>query len=116
MRPIIIESGHPCYGRQKGDGRTGNEKSALLLRQIGGKVAYYRKLRNLTQAELAGRVSVSTSVISRLERGRYSENLPLGLLLNIAGVLDIPLSFLLAVEDEQKRWQTAAAGGPGLSS
>lgn len=94
----------------------GNEKSALLLRQIGGKVAYYRKLRNLTQAELAGRVSVSTSVISRLERGKYSENLPLGLLLNIAGVLNIPLSLLLAVEeDEQKLWQTAAAGGPGLS-
>ena len=41
----------------------------LLLRQIGGKVAYYRKMRNLTQAELAKRLGVNKGYISRIERG-----------------------------------------------
>lgn len=81
----------------------------LLLRQIGGKVAYYRKMRNLTQAELAERVSVSASVISRLERGKYSMNLPLGLLLNIAAALDIHYSLLLDFkEEEEKVWWGSA--------
>lgn len=86
------------------------EQSTLLLRQIGGKVAYYRKLRKLTQANLASQVSVSSSVISRLERGKYSDNLPLGLLINISRILGISLSQLLDVEEnEQSLWQKKSA-------
>ena len=43
-----------------------------MYKQIGNKVAYYRKLRNLTQDQLADRVSISVSSISKLERGKYN--------------------------------------------
>lgn len=81
----------------------------LLLRQIGGKVSYYRRMRSLTQAELAERVFVNPSVISRLERGKYSANLPLTLLLKIAAALDIHYSLLLSFnEEEEKVWWGSA--------
>ena len=41
-----------------------------MYKQIGNKVAYYRKLRNLTQDQLADRVSISVSSISKLQRGK----------------------------------------------
>lgn len=44
----------------------GNEKNALL-RQIGGKVAYYRKLRDLTQTALAERVNALEARNAELE-------------------------------------------------
>lgn len=73
---------------------------ALVFRQIDGKVAYYRKLRNLTQVELARKIRVSSSVISRLERGKYNNNIPMGLLMDVAEALE--LDFTLLVEFDQK--------------
>lgn len=73
---------------------------AIVFRQIGGKVAYYRKLRNLTQVELARKIRVSSSVISRLERGKYNNNVPMGLLIDVAEALN--LDFALLVEFDKK--------------
>ena len=55
-----------------------------MYKQIGNKVAYYRKLRNLTQDELADRVNISVSSLSKLERGKYNNNIPLSMLIMIA--------------------------------
>lgn len=66
-----------------------------MYKQIGNKVAYYRKLRNLTQDQLADRVSISVSSISKLERGKYNNNIPLSMLIMIAEGLRIDSTGLL---------------------
>lgn len=85
----------------------------IVVRQIGGKIAYYRKLRGLSQVQLAEKVMVSSSVISRLERGKYSENIAIGLLMDIADALDIDYLLLLTFDEAEKRiwWGNTKAQG-----
>lgn len=75
---------------------------AIVFRQIGGKVAYYRKLRNLTQVELARKIRVSSSVISRLERGKYNNNVPMGLLIDVAEALNLDFALLVEFDGKEK--------------
>lgn len=56
-------------------------------KQIGLKIAYYRKMRGYTQAELARRAKISTSYLSRIERGNYTKSVSLAVVLTIAQVL-----------------------------
>ena len=46
-------------------------------RLIGARIAYFRKLKRYTQEELAFRASISTSYLSRIERGIYIDILPM---------------------------------------
>ncbi len=73
-----------------------------MYKQIGNKVAYYRKLRNLTQDELADRVNISVSSISKLERGKYNNNIPLSMLIMIAEGLRIDVSMLVTFDEREK--------------
>ena len=73
-----------------------------MYKQIGHKVAYYRKLRNLTQDQLADRVSISVSSISKLERGKYNNNIPLSMLIMIAEGLRIDVSLLVTFDEREK--------------
>ena len=41
---------------------------------LGQNIAAYRKLRNMTQAELANKLSVSQSMIARWENGKVKPN------------------------------------------
>ena len=59
-------------------------------RQIGLKIAYYRKLRGLTQEELAEQVGVTPAFIGNLEAPNIPKALSLDTLFDIASVLDIP--------------------------
>ena len=70
-----------------------------MYKQIGNKVAYYRKLRNLTQDELADRVNISVSSLSKLERGKYNNNIPLSMLIMIAEGLRIDVSMLVTFDE-----------------
>lgn len=45
---------------------------ASKYRNIGLKIAYYRKLKNLTQVELAEKVGISSKYLSRIETGGTS--------------------------------------------
>ena len=72
-----------------------------MYKQIGNKVAYYRKLRNLTQDQLADRVSISVSSISKLERGKYNNNIPLSMLIMIAEGLRIDVSMLVTFDERE---------------
>lgn len=71
-------------------------------RQIGRKIAYYRRLRNLTQEELASRINISTSTLSKIECGRYNNNLSLSMLLAIADGLNIELSILVTFDEREQ--------------
>lgn len=56
----------------------------ILFKQIGAKIAYYRTLRNMTQQELAKRAKISRSALSRIECGKYNDNVSVALLFDIA--------------------------------
>ena len=73
-----------------------------MYKQIGNKVAYYRKMRNLTQDELADRVNISVSSLSKLERGKYNNNIPLSMLIMIAEGLRIDVSMLVTFDELEK--------------
>lgn len=77
--------------------------NTIIYRQIGAKIAYYRNLRQMTQAELAARVSMSESTIGRIERGKYNSGLPLPTLLDIAAGLGVNLSSLVTFNEEETR-------------
>ena len=68
-------------------------------RQIGLKIAYYRKLRGLTQEELAEQVGVTPAFIGHLEAPNISKALSLDTLFDIATVLEAPPHKFLCFED-----------------
>ena len=73
----------------KETGEVGNleVKKQILLKQIGAKIAYYRTLRDMSQSELAKRVYLSRSALSRIERGKYHDNVSVITLSDIAEAL-----------------------------
>ena len=68
-------------------------------RQIGLKIAYYRKLRGLTQEELAEQVGVTPAFIGHLEAPNISKALSLDTLFDIDAVLEVPPHKFLCFED-----------------
>lgn len=65
-------------------------------RQIGLKIAYYRKLRGLTQEQLAEKVERTPAFIGHIEAPNISKAVSLDTLFDIASVLDVPAyKFLL---------------------
>ena len=78
-------------------------KKIMIFRQIGAKIAYYRTLRQMTQAELAKRANLSKGSIGRIERGKYNKGVPISTLLDIAEGLRIELASLVTFSDEEKK-------------
>ena len=72
---------------------------AEQYRQIGLKIAYYRKLRGLTQEELAEQVGLTPAYIGHLEAPNISKALSLDTLFDIASALDVAPQKLLLFED-----------------
>lgn len=58
-------------------------------RQIGLKIAYYRKLRGLTQEQLAEKVERTPAFIGHIEAPNISKAVSLDTLFDIASVLDV---------------------------
>ncbi len=70
------------------------------LRQIGQRIACFRRQKHWTQAELAEQIHRGLSTVSRIERGRYNGTLPLDILIDMADALDVRLFlFFLTKED-----------------
>lgn len=81
-------------------------RNHTLLKQVGAKIAYFRTLRGITQEELASKVSVNKSVISRIERGQYNENVGIIMLWSIANALNIDVNMLVTFTDfEKAMWE-----------
>jgi transcriptional regulator with XRE-family HTH domain len=65
-------------------------------RQIGLKIAYYRKLRGFTQEQLAEKLGLSAAYIGHIEAPNINKALSLDTLFDIAQVLHVPAhQFLL---------------------
>lgn len=60
--------------------------------KIGEYVRYYRKQKNMTQAQLAAAVGTSRTAISALESRNH--RLSIGLMMNIADCVGMPMPFL----------------------
>ena len=79
----------------------------ILFKQIGAKIAYYRTLRNMTQKDLAKRANISRSALSRIECGKYNDNVSVSLLFDIADGLRIDTALLMTFNETEKQmwWQ-----------
>lgn len=81
-------------------------RKEVIFKQVGAKIAYYRRLKGLTQTELASVSNLSRSALGRIERGQYNGNVSLSVLIDIAGGLHIDFSLLLAFsEAERHMWE-----------
>lgn len=72
---------------------------AEKYRQIGLKIAYFRKLRCLTQEELAEQVGLTPAFIGHLEAPNITKALSLDTLFDIADVLEVSPHKFLIFED-----------------
>ena len=72
---------------------------AEKYRQIGLKIAYYRKLRGFTQEELAEQVGLTPAFVGHLEAPNITKALSLDTLFDIAAILDVPPSVFLSFDD-----------------
>ena len=72
---------------------------AEKYRQIGLKIAYYRKLRGFTQEELAEQVGLTPTFIGHLEAPNITKALSLDALVDIAAALDVPPGKFLSFDE-----------------
>ena len=71
-----------------------NQKRQNQYRQLGLTIAYYRKLKGLTQMQLAEDVNLSRTHISNLESPNMPTSISLDKLFDIAQALDVPIKNL----------------------
>lgn len=67
--------------------------AAHINAQFGKQLARVRRVKNISQAELARRMGVSRATIANLERGR--QNVQLHQMYSLASHLDAPVSELM---------------------
>ena len=63
---------------------------------IGLNIAYYRKMKGLTQLQLAETVDISRTHMSNIEAPNVPTSISLETLLDIADALEVPASNLLS--------------------
>lgn len=73
-----------------------NHKQEFTI--IGLNIAYYRKLKGLTQLQLAESVGISRTHMSNIEAPNMPTSLSLETLLDIADILEIPAANLLVFQ------------------
>ena len=75
------------------------EQRTRQFAQLGLTVAYYRKMKGITQAELAAAVNLSRTHISNLEAPHMPTSISLEKLFDISEVLDVPIQNLFDFRD-----------------
>ena len=68
-------------------------------RQVGLKIAYYRKLHGLTQEQLAEKIKRTPAFIGHVEAPNVNKAVSLDTLFDIAIVLDVPAYKFLIFEE-----------------
>ena len=92
-----------CGKEEAKEGRTimknMNDQRTKQFTQLGLTVAYYRKLNNLTQSELADAVNLSRTHISNMEAPNMPTSISLEKIMDIAEVLNVPVQKLFDFRD-----------------
>ena len=65
---------------------------------IGIRISYFRRLRGLSQEQLAERAGISPGFLSQVEAPGMAVGLSLNTLFAISGVLDVPAYKLLQLD------------------
>lgn len=71
----------------------------LEYRQLGLKIAYYRKLRGYTQEQLAEMIDKAPAFIGHVEAPNINKAISLDTLFDIASVLSVPAYKFLYFDD-----------------
>ena len=66
---------------------------------IGMRIAYFRKLKNMTQADLAGIIHINKNYLSQIESGSANKVISLPLLIKISRALEVKFSTLVDLTD-----------------
>jgi len=72
-----------------------NNKRIQEYKMIGLNIAYYRKLKGLSQLQLAEASGISRTHMSNIEAPNMPTSISLDTLMDIADVLEIPVCSLL---------------------
>ena len=80
-----------------------DEKRERQFRELGLTISYYRKLKGLTQLQLANAVGLSRTHISNIEAPRINTSLSLESLFDIADALDIQPRDLFNFREQQQQ-------------
>ncbi len=67
--------------------------------KMGLKISYYRKIKSLTQAELAEKLNCDVSFIGQIEAPNIYKAISLDTLFRIADALEMPAYKLLIFDD-----------------
>ncbi|MGI6095958.1 MAG: helix-turn-helix domain-containing protein [Lachnospiraceae bacterium] len=70
------------------------KKRARQYQELGLTIAYYRKLKGMTQMQLAEAVNLSRTHISNIEALSVKTSISLDKLFDIADVLEVPIKDL----------------------
>lgn len=76
------------------------EKYYNKYRMVGLKISYYRKLKGLTQEQLAEKIDKNLAFIGAVEAPNVNRTVSLDTLFDIAEALDVPAYKFLS-EDEK---------------
>ena len=68
--------------------------------KLGLKIAYYRKLRGITQEQLAEKIDRTPAFIGHVEAPNISKAVSLDTMFDIANALDVPVYKFLMFDDE----------------
>lgn len=68
--------------------------------KLGLKISYYRKLKGLTQEQLAERVDKNLAFIGAVEAPNIDRTVSLDTLFDIADILEVPAHKFLNFEDD----------------
>lgn len=89
--------------KKKGDTAEMDEKRERQFRELRLTISYYRKLKGLTQLQLANAVGLSRTHISNIEAPRIKTSLSLESLFDIADALDIQPRDLFNFREQQQQ-------------
>ena len=73
---------------------------AMRYKRIGLKIAYYRKKKGYTQADLAQQIGMSVSYLGQIERGNRGKSFSLETLYQIADALGVEINTLINCDNE----------------
>lgn len=74
----------------------------VRYRQIAKKIVYYRNLRELSQEELADKIGISKSYLSKIEAPSSTKAYSLDVLFAIADGLDVDIiKFFMPIEENE---------------
>ncbi len=76
-----------------------NERREKELRQLGLRVSYYRKMKGVTQVQMAKAVGLSRTHISMFEAPNQLTAISLDKLFDIADYLQVPMAKLFDFPD-----------------